>query len=67
MLIFLMNTSNLFIKKYITNETIILAYFKYFLGCSQLCLTRTKEAKDVESDLAISTSIGSVSAGVAFV
>lgn len=27
-----------------------LAYFRYFLSCSWLCLTRTRKAKDVEND-----------------
>lgn len=33
----------------------MLAYFKYFLGCSWLCLNETREVKVIESDLAVSS------------
>lgn len=49
-LAFLMiNTSNLFIKKQISDEVAILVCSEYFLDCPQLCLTRAKEAKGISS------------------
>lgn len=50
-----------------SNRVAILAYSGYFLGCSQSCLTRTKEAKSIEGDLTMIASIGDISARDAFV
>lgn len=46
---FLINRSNLSIKKQILDGAIILAYSKYFLGCPQFCLTETIETKVAET------------------
>lgn len=50
-----------------SNKATMLAYFEYFLSCSQFCLTKTKEAKVANDNLAMSfikvTSIKNVSVG----
>lgn len=50
----LINKSNLFTKKKMFDEIIILAYFRYFLDYLQLFLIRARDAKIAESDLAVS-------------
>lgn len=59
----MINISDLSIKKQISE---ILACSKYFLGCSQLCLTRIREIKVDKDDLAI-CSIESIFARSIFV
>ena len=54
-----MNSS---IKKQVFDGAAILAYSGYFLGCPRPCLTRVREVKIAEDDLAAG-SIGIISAG----
>lgn len=54
---FLINISNLFIRKQISDGAIILACSEYFPSHPQSCLTEAKEAKFAEDDLAAGTSI----------
>lgn len=49
---FLINIADLFIRHQISNKTIILAYFGYFLDWSRLHLTRARETKITKIDLA---------------
>ena len=64
--LFLMKTSNLFIKIEISIRGKILACSGYFLGHPRLCLTEAKEAKVPEGNLAMG-SIEITSAKVASV
>lgn len=43
----LLNSSNLFIKKYTSDATVMLTYFGYFLGCLELHLTIVRSIKAV--------------------
>lgn len=61
----LINISNLFINKLISNKTAILTYSWYFLDFLWLCSTRARKAKVTKDDLAVGfirvISIGYVS------
>lgn len=46
---FVINTSNLCIKKQIFDGVVILIYFKYFLDCLWPCLTGTRDVEVAES------------------
>lgn len=52
-LVFLINISNLSIRKQISDRFAILAHFKYFLGHPWFCLIRARKAKVVKNNLAI--------------
>lgn len=73
--LFLINTSHSSIKKQISNGTVILAYLRYFLGCSRPYLTEVREVKITDNGLTVSYTevrttkssfLWSVSARVAF-
>lgn len=49
-----------------SDKVAILAYFEYFLGCPQPCLTKARETKIIKSDLAMGF-IGVILAGSASV
>ena len=48
---FLIKISDLSIRKQISDETAMLAYFKYFLSYLRLYLTKTKEAKAADINM----------------
>lgn len=62
----MINISDSSIKKQISDEAATLACSKYFLGCPRPHLTKAKEAKIAEGNLA-TYFIGGISAGVPFI
>lgn len=65
-LVFLINISNSFIKKQISDRAVMLAYSKYFLACLRFCLTRARKGKGTEDDWTIGF-IWDIFAGIIFV
>lgn len=60
---------NLFIRKRISNEALILACVECFFGHLRLCLTRSKDAKGIKSTKSFSSEdilVGDISTEVLF-
>lgn len=58
---FLINISNLFIKKDMFNEAAIVSYFCCILDCLQLYLTTARNTKDIKTIESFSVKDASIS------